>query len=101
LEFIDTVLARVRRGNPAVAFGAWKRFIPGWVRNVVQDAFLICNVGDGSKAEDLSSIEGDQNVEDGGHGVVVDQRCTPYLACQLLVFVTRLCITGLPCDDFW
>jgi hypothetical protein len=42
-----------------------------------QDAFLICIVGEGSKAEHLPSIEGDQGVEDNSHGLVVDQRCTP------------------------
>jgi hypothetical protein len=47
--------------------------------NAVQDAFLICNASEGSKAEDLSSIEGDRDVEGYSHGVVVDQCCTPYL----------------------
>jgi hypothetical protein len=62
----------------------------------VQDAFLICNAGEGSEAKDLSSIEGDRDVEDDSHGVVVDQCRTPYLARQLSVFVTRLRTTGLP-----
>jgi hypothetical protein len=47
---------------------------------VVQDTFLIFNAEHGSKVEDLSSIEGDGGVEDDGHGVVVYQRRTPYLA---------------------
>jgi hypothetical protein len=52
----------------------------------MQDAFLICNVGEGSKAEHLPSVEDDQGVEDDSHGVVVDQRppstwCT---SCQCL-----------------
>ena len=62
----------------------------------MQDAFLICNAGEGSEAEDLHNIEGDRDVEDDSHGVVIDQRRTPYLACQLSVFVTRLRTTGLP-----
>jgi hypothetical protein len=41
-----------------------RRFLPGWVREAVQDAFLICNEGDGSEVEDHSSIEGDRGVED-------------------------------------
>jgi hypothetical protein len=61
----------------------------------VQGSFLICNAGDGSEVEDLSNIEGDRGVEDDGHGVVVYQRRTPYLVRQLLVFVTRLCTTGV------
>jgi hypothetical protein len=55
----------------------------------VQDAFLIYNAGEGSKAEDLPSIEGDRDVEDDSHGVVVYQRRTPYLARHLSVFMTR------------
>jgi hypothetical protein len=62
----------------------------------VQDAFLICNAGEGSEVEDLSIIEGDWDVEDDSHGVVVDQPRTPYLAHQLSVFVARLRTTGLP-----
>jgi hypothetical protein len=54
----------------------------------VQDTFLICNARDGSEVEDLSSIEGDRDVEDDGHGVVVYQCRTPYQVRQLLVFVT-------------
>jgi hypothetical protein len=55
-------------------------FLLGRVRYAVQDTFLICNAGDGSEVEDLSSIEVEQGVEDDGHGVVVYQRCTHYLA---------------------
>jgi hypothetical protein len=43
----------------------------------VQDASPICDAGDGSEVEDLSSIEGDHGVEGDCHGVVVYQRCTP------------------------
>jgi hypothetical protein len=32
------------------------------------------------KVEDVSNIEGDRGVEGDGHGVVVYQRHTPYLA---------------------
>jgi hypothetical protein len=74
----------------------WGSFLPGWVRYAVQDASSICDAGDGSEVEDLSSIEGDHGVEGDCHGVVVYQRCTPYLARQLSVFVTRLCTMGLP-----
>jgi hypothetical protein len=73
-----------------------RRFLPEWVRNAVQDAFLICNAGEGSKAEDLPGIEGDRDVEEDSHGVVEDQRRTPYPVHQLLVFVTRLRTMGLP-----
>jgi hypothetical protein len=72
-----------------------RKFLPGWVHYAVQGSFLICNAGDGSEVEDLSNIEGDRGVEDDGHGVVVYQRRTPYLVRQLLVFVTRLCTTGV------
>jgi hypothetical protein len=76
--------------------GHWRRSLPGWVRYAVQDAFLICNARDGSEAEGLSSIEGDQGVEDDGHRVVVDQHRTPFLVRQLKVFFTRPRTTGLP-----
>jgi hypothetical protein len=61
---------------------------------VVQDAFLICNAREGSKAKHLPDMEGDRGVEDDSHGVVVDQRRTPYLARQLSVFMTRLRTIG-------
>jgi hypothetical protein len=54
---------------------------------VVQDT-LICNAGVGSIVEHLHSIEGERGVKDGSHGVVVDQRRTPYLAHQMSVFMT-------------
>jgi hypothetical protein len=38
----------------------------------VQDAFLVCNVGEGAKVEDLPSIESDWDVEDDSHGVIMD-----------------------------
>jgi hypothetical protein len=62
----------------------------------VQDSFLIYNAGEGSHEDDLSSIEGDWDVEEDSQGVIVDQRRTPYLASQLSVFVTQLCTMGLP-----
>lgn len=40
--------------------------------------------------EDHPSDEVEDDVEDNGHGVVVNQCHTPYLACQLSVFMTRL-----------
>jgi hypothetical protein len=43
----------------------------------VQDSFLIYNAGEGSHEDDLSSIEGDWDVEEDSQGVVVDQRRTP------------------------
>jgi hypothetical protein len=67
---------------------------------VVQDALLICNAGEGSEAEDLPNIRGDRDVEDDSHGFVVDQRHTPYLACQLSVFMTRPRTTGSPRGAF-
>jgi hypothetical protein len=42
----------------------------------VQDAYLVYNAEEGSKAEVLPSIEGDWDVEDDNHGVVMDQRRT-------------------------
>jgi hypothetical protein len=42
----------------------------------------------------------DRGVEDDGHGVVVDQCRTPYLARQLSVFTVRLRTTWFPCDAF-
>jgi hypothetical protein len=66
----------------------------------VRDAFLVYNAGEGSKAEVLPNIEGDRDVEDDNHEVVMDQRRTLYLAHQLLVFMVRLCTTGLPHDAF-
>jgi hypothetical protein len=42
----------------------------------------------------------DWGVEDDSHGVVVDQRRTPYLARQLSVFTVRLRTTWFPCDAF-
>jgi hypothetical protein len=54
----------------------------------VQDAFLVCNVGEGYKTKDHPSIEGDRDVEEDSHGVVLDQRHTPYLAHRLSVFIT-------------
>jgi hypothetical protein len=51
----------------------------------VQDASLICNTGEGYKAEHFPNIEDDRGVEDDSHGVVVDQRRTPYLTRQLLL----------------
>jgi hypothetical protein len=60
----------------------------------VQDAFLIYDVGEGSKAENLLGIEDDWGVEDDGHGVIVNQRRTPYLARQLSVFMIRLHTMG-------
>jgi hypothetical protein len=56
---------------------------------------MIYNTGDGSEVEDLSSIEGDQGVEDDGYGGIVYQRRTPFLARQLSVFLTRPRTTGL------
>jgi hypothetical protein len=57
----------------------------GWVRDAVQDAFLIYNARDGSEAEDLSSNESDRDVVYDGHGVIVDQRRTPYLALVVII----------------
>jgi hypothetical protein len=54
----------------------------------VQDTFLIRDVGDGSKAKHLPDVEGDRGVKDDSHGVIVDQRRIPYLACQLSLFMT-------------
>jgi hypothetical protein len=56
----------------------------------VQDAFLVYDAGEGFKGENLPVVEDDRGVEDNGHGVVVNQCHTPYLACQLSVFMTRL-----------
>jgi hypothetical protein len=53
----------------------------------VQDTLLICDAGDVSKVEDLSGIEGDHGVEGDSHGVIY-QCSTPYLACELSMFVT-------------
>jgi hypothetical protein len=80
LEFVNVVLAGVRWDEPALAIGA-----------IGEDL-----LSDGSKAEHLPGIEGDQGVEDDSHGVIVDQRRTPYMACQLSLFMTRLCTTGFP-----
>ena len=52
----------------------------------MQGSLLVCNVGDGSEAEDRSWIEGDHALEGDSNGVGIYQRCTPYLACQLSVF---------------
>ena len=73
-----------------------RRFLLGWVHDAVQGAFLIRNAGDGFEVEDFSSIEGDEDVEDDGHGVFIDQHCTPYLARELSVFVARLHTMRLP-----
>jgi hypothetical protein len=64
-----------------------RRSLLGWIRDAVQDAFLIYDVGEGSKAENLLGVEDDWGVEDDGHGVIVNQRRTPYLARQLSVFM--------------
>jgi hypothetical protein len=58
--------------------------------------FLICNAGEGSKAEDLYNIEGDWEVENDSHEVIVDQCRNPCLARQLSMFVIRSHTTGLP-----
>lgn len=66
----------------------------------MQDAFLVYNAEEGSKAEVLPNIEGDRDVEDDSHGVVMDQRRTLYRAHQLLVFMVRLRTMGLPTCAF-
>jgi hypothetical protein len=67
----------------------------------VQDAFPVCDPGEGSKAKSLPDVEDDRGVTDDYHGVVVKQRHTPYLARQLSVFMTRLRTTGYPAWFFW
>jgi hypothetical protein len=62
----------------------------------VQDTFLIHDAGEGSEAENLPNVEDDQGVEDGSHGVIWNQRRTPYLVCQLSLFMTHLLNTGFP-----
>jgi hypothetical protein len=65
-------------------------------RDAVQDALSIHDAGEGPKVEHLPGVEGDQGIENDSHGVVVDQRRTPYLARQLSVFMIRLRTTGFP-----
>jgi hypothetical protein len=37
--------------------------------------------GEGSNVENLPDVEDDRGFEDDSHGVIVNQRRTPYLAC--------------------
>lgn len=60
----------------------------------MQDPLLVHDAGEGSKVEDLPGIEDDRGAEDDCHGVVVNQRHTPYLACQMSLFMSRLRTTG-------
>jgi hypothetical protein len=60
----------------------------------VQDTFSIYDAGEGSRAENLPSVEDDWGVEDDSHGVVMNQRRTPYLMCQLSVLMTSLRTMG-------
>jgi hypothetical protein len=62
----------------------------------MQNPLYVCYAGDSSEAEDYSWAEGDHALKNDGDGVSVDRRCTPYLTCQLSVFVVRPHTPGLP-----
>jgi hypothetical protein len=51
------------------------------VQYAVQGAILVCDAGEGSEVENLPGCEVDDGVENDGHGAVLDQRRSPYLAC--------------------
>jgi hypothetical protein len=66
----------------------------------VQNPLPVYDVGKGSKVENLPGVEDGRGVEDDCHGVIVNQHCTPYLACQLSMFSPNCALWGNPRTTF-
>jgi hypothetical protein len=50
--------------------------------------------------ENLLDVEADDNLENDGHGPVIDRRLIPYLARQLSVFGMDGALRGITCSAF-
>jgi hypothetical protein len=87
-EFIRVVLAQDSWGEPTSTIGAIGKdlFSDGSVMRCRM--LLVPRCRRGIQSGKPLGIEDDWGVEDDSHGIVVNQRRTPYLACQLSVFMT-------------